>query len=332
VRGGDLVVAGGGHRRDGRRGGALPAVPHRGRRRARLRRRRATRRRRRRHVVPRAPRGAGPRAPTSPSSWPGSAFLIALLLPLVGIITAFAARLQATRVVHDRAKLQEANRLLAALLDLADDLPGGLDATTVAAAVCSEVRALPGVPAVVVFVEDRGVLHAAASHALHPGRLPTLRMDVVRRIGDLQLRTSRQLPVDLRRACVDQPFWLGARLGTPADPVGLLLVGVDSAEVGVRIRPLLVRLAGDAAIALQNARLFDGTLARAADAARRRFAADLHDGVAQSLAHLKMELELQTVQGGVGRGLRADAADAGGRHGADRAARHHRRAPLRPDR
>src|SRR5690606_4399796 len=54
----------------------------------------------------------------------------------------------------------------------------------------------------------------------------------------------------------------------------------------------------DAAIALQNARLFDGTLARAADAARRRLAADLHDGVAQSLAHLKMELELQTWAGG----------------------------------
>lgn len=223
---------------------------------------------------------------------------VALLLPLAGITTASASQVLDGRIVAGRVKLQEANRLLSALLDLADDLPGGLDATTVAAAVCSEIRAMPGVPAVAVLVEDLGVLHVAASHALHPGRLPSLRLDVARRLGDLRLRTPRQLPPELRRACEEQPFWLSARLGPQDEPVGLLLVAAASADVGARIRPALVSLAVDAAIALQNARLFDGTLARAADAARRRLAADLHDGVAQSLAHLKMELELQTVAGG----------------------------------
>lgn len=223
---------------------------------------------------------------------------VALLLPLAGITTASASQVLDGRIVAGRVKLQEANRLLSALLDLADDLPGGLDATTVAAAVSSEIRAMPGVPAVAVLVEELGVLHVAASHALHPGRLPSVRIDVARRLGDLRLRTPRQLPPELRRACEEQPFWLSARLGPQDEPVGLLLVAVESAEVGARIRPALMSLAVDAAIALQNARLFDGTLARAADAARRRLAADLHDGVAQSLAHLKMELELQTVTGG----------------------------------
>jgi signal transduction histidine kinase len=229
---------------------------------------------------------------------PAGALPVALLLPLAGVMTASAAHVLADRVGRDRVKLREANRLLSALLELADDLPGGLDATTVAAAVCSEVRALPGVPAVAVLVEDLGVLHVAASHALHPGRLPPLRLDVARRLADLQLRATEQLPVELQRACTGQPFWACACLGPQDDPVGLLLVGVDSEEIGERIRPTLARLSVDAAIALQNARLFDGTLARAADAARRRLAADLHDGVAQSLAHLKMELELQTVAGG----------------------------------
>lgn len=223
---------------------------------------------------------------------------VALLLPLAGITTASAAQVLDGRTVAGRVKLQEANRLLSALLDLADDLPGGLDATTVAAAVCSEIRAMPGAPAVGVLVEDLGVLHVAASHQLHPGRMPSVRLDVARRLGDLQLRTPRQLPVELRRACEHLPFWLCASLGPRDEPVGLLLVGVDSAETGARIRPALLSLTVDTAIALQNARLFDGTLARAADAARRRLAADLHDGVAQSLAHLKMELELQTVIGG----------------------------------
>ncbi|WP_052667424.1 sensor histidine kinase [Nitriliruptor alkaliphilus] len=223
---------------------------------------------------------------------------VALLLPLAGITTASAAQVLDGRIVAGRVKLQEANRLLSALLDIADDLPGGLDATTVAAAVCSEIRAMPGVPAVAVMVEDLGVLHVAASHELHPGRLPALRIDVARRLGDLQLRTPRQLPPELRRACEEQPFWMCTSLGAQDEPVGLLLVAVESAEIGARVRPTLVSLTVDAAIALQNARLFDGTLARAADAARRRLAADLHDGVAQSLAHLKMELELQTVTGG----------------------------------
>lgn len=223
---------------------------------------------------------------------------VSLLLPLVGVTTASAAQVLDEHAVGGRLKLQEANRLLSALLALADDLPGGLDATTVAAAVVAEVRSTPGVPAVAVLAEERGVLHLAASHGLRPGRLSTVRVDVARRLGDLKLRTPRQLPAELQRACEDHPYWMCARLGTAQEPLGLLLVATDSAEVGVRLRPTLDTLAIDAAIALQNARLFDGTLARAADAARRRLAADLHDGVAQSLAHLKMELELQTWAGG----------------------------------
>jgi signal transduction histidine kinase len=223
---------------------------------------------------------------------------VTLLLPLTGVTTASASQVLDGRGADGRLKLQEANRLLSALLDLADDLPGGLDVTTVAAAVLAEVRAMPGVPAVAVLVEERGVLHVAASHALHPGRLPGVRVDVARRLGDLKLRTPRQLPRELQRACADHAFWLCVRLGPREEPLGLLVVAADDAEVGARLRPALLGLGADAAIALQNARLFDGTLTRAADAARRRLAADLHDGVAQSLAHLKMELELHAWDGG----------------------------------
>ncbi|MEX0834646.1 MAG: hypothetical protein WD010_01045, partial [Nitriliruptor sp.] len=58
---------------------------------------------------------------------------VSLLLPLVGVTTASAAQVLDEHAVGGRLKLQEANRLLSALLALADDLPGGLDATTVAA-------------------------------------------------------------------------------------------------------------------------------------------------------------------------------------------------------
>ncbi len=225
---------------------------------------------------------------------------IALLLPLAGVTTASAAQVIAERTAVGRVKLQEANRLLQALLALADDLPGGLDATTVAAAVLAEVRNLPLARAAAVLVEDHGVLRVAAASADRSGgsRLPTVRVDVARRLGDLRLRTPRQLPPTMRDAAGDHPFWIGAQLGEADEPLGLLVVGLDAAEDAPVLRPALASLAVDAAIALQNARLFDGTLLRAAESARRRLAADLHDGVAQSLAHLKMELELQTVAGG----------------------------------
>lgn len=225
---------------------------------------------------------------------------IALLLPVAGVTTASAAQVIDERTAVGRVKLQEANRLLQALLALADDLPGGLDATTVAAAVVAEVRNLPQARTAAVLVEDHGVLRVAAvgpDRAVQE-RLPTMRVDVARRVGDLRLRTPRQLPFGLGALIGDHPFWIGAQLGEADEPLGLVIVGLDAADAAPAVRPALASLAVDAAIALQNARLFDGTLQRAAEAARRRLAADLHDGVAQSLAHLKMELELQTVKGG----------------------------------
>lgn len=225
---------------------------------------------------------------------------IALLLPLAGITTASAAQVIDERTAVGRLKLQEANRLLQALLALAEDLPGGLDATTVAAAVLAEIRDLPQVRAAAVLIEDHGSLRIAAAF---PDRgssagQASVRVDVARRLGDLRLRTPRQLPPSLGAATGDLPFWMGAQLGEADDPLGLLVIGFDRADDAPGLRPALASLAGDGAIALQNARLFDATLVRAAETARQRLAADLHDGVAQSLAHLKMELELQTVQGG----------------------------------
>jgi signal transduction histidine kinase len=229
--------------------------------------------------------------------WQG-ALPIASLLPLAGITTASAVQLSEERSADGRHKLQEANRLLSALLALAGDLPGGLDVTTVAAGVLAEVRKLPETRAAMVLVEDGGVLRLAAATGERIDRLPSVRVDVARRLGDLRLRTPRQLPAGVRDAAGAQPFWLGVQLGGGDQPLGLLLVGVASADAAPGLRTTLASLAVDAAIALQNARLLDGTLVRAAEAARRRLAADLHDGVAQSLAHLKMELELQTVAGG----------------------------------
>jgi signal transduction histidine kinase len=225
---------------------------------------------------------------------------LALLLPLTGLTTAAAMQVLDDRSVRDRMVLQEANRLLTSLRDLADDLPGGLDVSTVGAALVAELRQVPGVRQAIVYAEDLGVHRPVAVTGLPSYLVTNLRVDVVRAFttGDGgRLVTPHQLPEPMRRACESSLFWSVQPLGEPKEPAGILFVGFEALEAARSARPQLASIAKDGAIALDNARLFDGTRVRAVDAARRQVAADLHDGVAQSLAHLRMELELLARQG-----------------------------------
>jgi signal transduction histidine kinase len=225
---------------------------------------------------------------------------LALLLPLVGLTTAAAMQVLDDRAVRDRLALQEANRLLSSLRTVASELPGGLDATTVSAALLSQLRGVPGVRQAVVFVDEHGVHRPAAASAVPTYALANLRVDVVRALVDTEappVLPAQELPGDLRRACERSSYWAMQGIGEPSEPLGLLAAGFDSAGAARAGRPHLALIAEDGTVALDNVRLFDGTRGRAADAARRQVAADLHDGVAQSLAHLRMELELLAAQG-----------------------------------
>lgn len=220
---------------------------------------------------------------------------LCLLLPLAGMTTAAAAQVRADDEARDRRMLQEANRLLAALRSIADDLPGGLDVTTVAAALVAEVRALAGSQAVLVYAFDDGVLKPVASNGVSPGTLPTLRVDQLRdlaRPGLTRLSSLSNLPEELQGSCRPHRWWAVTGMYRDEDLVGTFLVGVDDPDAARAARPRLTALAADGALALQNAQLFDGTRERAARTARDHLAGDLHDGCAQALSHLRMELEL----------------------------------------
>lgn len=218
-----------------------------------------------------------------------------LLPPLTGVTAAAAAEVIEDRAMRDRRILQEANRLLSSLQAIAEEVPGGLDVATVAASLVADVRAIEGVRAALVLVADEHGYRQAArtGRVLDLGAaLPELEATT----GVLLPRTGPHRPEDLPdvldAACRDVPWWLSVPIGPSGRPTGLLLVGCDDQEVARGVVPRLVPLAEDAALALDNARLFEGTRSRAVDTARRQLASDLHDGVAQSLAHLRMELEL----------------------------------------
>ncbi|MFA9428588.1 ATP-binding protein [Egicoccus sp. AB-alg2] len=224
----------------------------------------------------------------------------ALLFPAVGATAASVVQVVYERSDRDRIVLQTANRLLSSLRSMADHLPGGLDVATVSAALVAEVRALAGPRAVLVLVEEHGLLEPAAAAGLAPGAGRRVRLDELRgraatSASGARFLTPQALPAALRPATAAARHWTVLALGTAHSLAGVLLVGFDDLDRGRALRPRLASIAADGGLALDNARLFDGTQSRAADAARRRLAGDLHDGVAQSLAHLSMELELRAL-------------------------------------
>lgn len=221
-----------------------------------------------------------------------------LLPPLAGVTAAAAREVMEDRSLRDRRILQEANRLLSSLQAIADEVPGGLDVATVAGNLMNEVRKLPGVTAALLILEDGSGYRQAGRTGrvldLHGRVLP----EEVAELGQLaaEAHPPTDLPNPLADPCGDVPYWLVLAMGTGTVPSAVLLVGTDHADDGRAVRPALQPLAEDAMLALDNARLFEGTRTRAVDAARRQIASDLHDGVAQSLAHLRMELDLLAIR------------------------------------
>jgi signal transduction histidine kinase len=232
-----------------------------------------------------------------PSLGIGGALPAALLFPLAAVTTASAAQVLADQSAQGRLVLEEANRLLSSLRSIADDIPGGLEVSTVSAAILAELRTIDGADAAIVYAEQQGLLQPAAAAGITPGQVPTLRVDELRGVAadsspTMRLVSPRGLPPSLREAARDYPHWAVVALTGGESLVGVLLVGSDDLETARSALPRLASIASDGGLALENARLFHGTRARTADAARRSIAGDLHDGVAQSLAHIRMELEL----------------------------------------
>ncbi|MEX2550226.1 MAG: hypothetical protein WD638_08355 [Nitriliruptoraceae bacterium] len=191
---------------------------------------------------------------------------LTVLLPVAGLMTAAAAQLLDDRTVRDRLLLQQANRLLNSLQQLADDLPGGLDIATVSAAIVAELRNIPGAAAGAVLAEEHGLLRPAASTGLAHGALLPISTEEVRpQLTRARVLTpDRNLPSQLRVACGSHPHWRVLPLGLSEAPGGVLLVGFDRPDQARAARGALQRLAEDGGLALDNARLFDGTQVRAA--------------------------------------------------------------------
>jgi len=138
----------------------------------------------------------------------------------------------------------------------------------------------PSVVALILRDETDGLPRVvAASHDIHAIWLHDAIRQVTASEDDQELRQLRGLAIAPLVADDEVLGWIVLRMvGTPR-------ISTDRALV-------LASLAGAAALILRNARLHIMAREAAVDRERQRIAREIHDGVAQNLAHLMLRLEL----------------------------------------
>ena len=221
---------------------------------------------------------------------------------LVYLVAGYARRIfveeaQRTSLALTRvSRLTEANDLLFELYRVAQSLPVSLELGDTVSLVVGRVRELLQPDVVVILLPDDGSSTWSAAVAEGARVRGPVRLD--------------QLPPPLRIAAsqidahLEAELTVGAGLGLASRSgvytslrargqlVGLLGVEKrDPLALSLRDAQLLEGVAEQAALAIDNARLFRRLRTMGADQERTRIARDLHDRVGQSLAYLAFELD-----------------------------------------
>ena len=219
-----------------------------------------------------------------------------VLFPLVSFTAGLAARIWPGETTGGTRRLAEANKVLSTLYRIARAMPGGLEIGSVASAALEEMRDTLQAPAGAVLIGEAGILSEAGSFGLAQRGGLILRRDepTVRGLleGGVQTVLSDALPAAAASALSGFDCWLMAPLRHGGVNLGLLMAACADHHAHTSNRIFLQELAGETAVAVENARLFGRVRELSVDGERRRLARELHDGVAQALTHVRFELEL----------------------------------------
>jgi signal transduction histidine kinase len=233
---------------------------------------------------------------------PREAFAWALLFPMLGLTGGFASRVWRAPSAEGLNVLIEANRVLSSLYRIARTLPGGLEIGSVAEATMHEIRDAIGARAGAMLLQDAGNFAVVGSFGLaDPGGV--LVREGASGLGAAIHGEARLLKREgLHPATVaslgDFDCWLASPMRRDGIPQGLLLAACPDEGKHDENGSLLRRLADESAVAVENARLFSRVREISIDEERRRLARELHDGIAQSLTHLRYELDFMARHGG----------------------------------
>ena len=226
-----------------------------------------------------------------------------LLFPLLGVTGGFASRVWRIPQQEGLDVLVEANRVLSSLYRIARSLPGGLEIGTVADAAVLEIRDAVRASAGGMLLQEAGSYAVVSSFGLRdPGNV--LVRDLTSGLGAAVRGTApiikkQDLQAENVAAMGDFECWLSAPMKRDGIPQGCLIAACPDERKHDGNLLMLQRLADEASVAVENARLFSRVREISIDEERRRLARELHDGVAQALTHLRFELEFMGRHGGV---------------------------------
>lgn len=207
-------------------------------------------------------------------------------------------------------RVAEQTRQLLALYEISDEISSHLDLDTVLQSITEKARTL--LDSDVAFIclqgERDDLLHVRSitgPAAAVCDQCTPLNSPLAARILEEQEAVLCSAP-ECHNSCsvIAQPFQrshLAAPLRVKNRVIGALCVGcTDVDHFSDDDQRLLTKLANSAAIALENARLYEEVERAATLEERQRIAADMHDDVLQSLSYLRLRLHQIAVQAGNG--------------------------------
>lgn len=189
--------------------------------------------------------------------------------------------------------LREANRALDSLYRIARDLPRSLTLQSVAQAILEEVEDTVGANASLLLILESGVVYEVASAGLNEHQTIVADRDDLPPgllVRSFDGKVGEHVPEHIRQAGPADVTWSAMPLPMSAGRSGWILIATPT-PLQAAERRALQRSAREAGLAIDNARLFARVRDLSVDEERARLASDLHDGVAQALAHVRLELE-----------------------------------------
>lgn len=205
------------------------------------------------------------------------------LIPLSSVLGVMAQRLRRGRARGQLQLLSELHATLDQLSKQAQGVAGALELTSVVDHVTASLREDLGARAGVLLLGDGEVHDVVGPFGLDDGA-PS-RVVVA---GD----TARGGVPHAIAAVLPRGEVMTSRLMAMGVDRGAIVAVVGEGEATRERDDALAALATEAAVSIDNARLFEGIRQLTVDDERRRIARDLHDGVVQSLVHVRFELDL----------------------------------------
>jgi signal transduction histidine kinase len=223
---------------------------------------------------------------------------------LTGVAGGLASRIWSDERKHGAKILEEANRVLSTLHHIARAIPGGLEMTSVASAAVAELRDSLRSPAGALLLEEAGVYRVLSSYGLSAPQRASVRpgvggLSTVLTDGACIVRRDELIPATAE-ALGPYDCWLAAPLRRGDATLGLLVAACPDHEQHQHNRMFLQQVADESAVAVENARLFRNVRELSIDEERRRLAREMHDGIAQALTHVRLELDFMARHGVAG--------------------------------